>query len=541
MRNRSAERSFWGWGWADRFPDEDGRRGLASHAAGLLGVTGLTPRPPPVLAEVVAGLPARAPIAVPADLAAFVTADPEARIRHTYGKSYRDQLRGFHGDYAAAPDLVATPRNEQEIEALLEMCGGRGIAVVPFGGGSSVVGGVEGGGAGRPVLSLDLTALDAILEVDPVSRAARLQAGLYGPALEAGLAPHGLTLRHFPQSFEFSTLGGWLATRAGGHFATLYTHIDDLTESIRMITPTGVWQSRRLPASGAGPSPDRLVLGSEGILGVITEAWMRLQAAPRWRASASVLYADFFAGARAARAVAQAGLYPSNCRLLDAREALLNGVAADGSSVLLLAFESADHAVVPWMERALALAVGEGGTCPRGAVYKERGSGEREGEGGRWRDAFLAGPYLQSALISLGVIADTFETACTWDRFTALHASVSDAVHEAMRRACGGGSLSCRFTHVYPDGPAPYFTFLAPGRAGAELEQWHIIKAAASDALLAAGATITHHHAVGRLHRPWYDRQRPDPFAAALSAAKGAVDPNGILNPGVLLPVSGST
>jgi alkyldihydroxyacetonephosphate synthase len=364
--------------------------------------------------------------------------------------------------------------------------------------------------------------------------------------LEAQLAAHGLTLRHFPQSFEFSTLGGWIATRAGGHFATLATHIDDLVESVRMVSPQGVWESRRLPGSGAGPSPDRMVLGSEGVLGVITEAWMRVQLRPRFRSQASVLFAEYPAAVAAVREIAQAGLYPSNCRLLDAQEAFVNGVSGEGHSVLLLAFESADHPLEPWMERALAIARAHGGECPDGPRHRVeaersdgvRADGGRAREGGAaesWRSAFLAAPYLQNALVALGVVADTFETACTWDRFPALHAAVVEGMQAAMQRVCGGGFVSCRFTHVYPDGPAPYFTFVAPGRPGGELEQWAELKRVASDTLLAEGATITHHHAVGRTHRPWYERQRPGPFALALRAAKAALDPHGILNPGVLV------
>jgi alkyldihydroxyacetonephosphate synthase len=254
-----------------------------------------------------------------------------------------------------------------------------------------------------------------------------------------------------------------------------------------------------------------------------------------------VTFDDFFAGARAARAVAQSGLHPSNCRLLDGIEAMLNGVPIDAppeaggvrAGVLLLGFESADHAVNDRIERALALAVAEGGRCPKGARHREASERGGDDTAEAWRQAFVDAPYMQSTLVSLGVIADTFETACTWDRFEALHAAVNAAVRGAMPG--GQGILTCRFTHVYPDGPAPYFTFLVPGARGEELERWTRIKRAASDALEENGATITHHHAVGRTHRPWYDRERPALFAEALRAAKRAVDPTGIMNPGVLI------
>jgi alkyldihydroxyacetonephosphate synthase len=397
-----------------------------------------------------------------------------------------------------------------------------------------VVGGVECPRDAAPgVVTIDMTALDRVVEVDPVSRAARIQAGARGPVLDEQLGAHGFTLRHYPQSYEFSTLGGWLATRAGGHYATIYTHIDDLCESMRVVTPRGLIATRRLPASGAGPAPDRLFLGSEGALGVITEAWMRVVPRPRWRASASVKFRRFADGVAAARALAQSGLCPSNCRLLDPTEAMLHRVAFDGTAVLLVGFESADHPLGPWLARALELARDAGGEVASGPT--ERDDSGRQGEAGSWRKAFLEAPYLQTALVSIGVLADTFETACTWDRFDALHAAITAAVEDALRRECGGGRLACRFTHVYPDGPAPYYTFLGRARPGAELEQWRAIKGAASEVLAGHGATITHHHAVGRVHRPWYDRERPPLYAEALAAVKRTLDPAGILNPGVLI------
>jgi alkyldihydroxyacetonephosphate synthase len=340
-----------------------------------------------------------------------------------------------------------------------------------------------------------------------------------------------LTLRHFPQSFQFSTLGGWIATRAGGHFATLYTHIDDLVESVRAITPSGIWESRRLPGSGAGVSPDRMLLGSEGTLGLITEAWVRVRPKPAHRASAGVLFPDFAAGAEAVRALSQSGLYPTNCRLIDAAEARITG-AGDGSAALLvLGFESADHNVEDAMSRGLAICSDHGGSWER----RRRGSGSQTGDAvSTWREAFLRAPYLRDTFIAMDVLSETFETAITWDRFPSFHESVLARASEAVREVCGTGSVTCRFTHVYPDGPAPYYTILAPVRRGEQLEQWDQIKRAASDAVIAGGGTITHHHAVGRDHRPWYDSQRPDPFVQALRGAKAALDPGGALNPGVL-------
>ena len=481
--------------------------------------------------------------------------DHYERVSHALGKAYRDVVRGFYGVFENPPDLVAFPRDESEIEAVLSWAEAEGAAVVPFGGGTSVCGGVEPRLGERPVVSMDLRRLDRVLEVDPVSSAARIQAGATGPGLEDQLREHGLTLRHFPQSFEYSTLGGWIATRAGGHFATLETHIDDLVESVRAITPRGTWESRRLPGSGAGPSPDRLLIGSEGILGVIAEAWVRVRPRPQFKSSTSVAFDDFGAAAAAVRAIAQSGLYPANCRLLDAAEAELTG-AGDGSAhLLILGFESAHHPVEAWMASALEIARDYAGTpgdirttSPTGRKYPymegNRPVGEQAGDGAvdTWRGAFLLAPYLRDTFVACGVLSETFETAITWDRFEELHATVMETTRRAVAEASGApadgpGSprVSCRLTHVYPDGAAPYFTVLAPAVRGGEVEQWDEIKAAVSEALIDAGGTITHHHAVGRDHRPWYDRQRPAPFAAALRAAKAELDPAGMLNPGVLL------
>jgi alkyldihydroxyacetonephosphate synthase len=374
--------------------------------------------------------------------------------------------------------------------------------------------------------------MSRVVEIDRTSRAACIEAGVFGPALEAQLRPHALTLRHFPQSFEYSTLGGWIATRSGGHFATLYTHIDDLVESLRVATPRGLLETRRLPGSGAGPSPERLFIGSEGILGVITQAWVRLQDRPRFRAGGAIRFADFFTAARAVRAIAQAGLYPANCRILDPQEAYNTG-AADGSvAILVLAFESGDHPVEAWMSRALECSADHSGTPEQPGAA----DGHREGAAGVWRNAFIRMPFAREHLVRRAIIADTFETAITWERFEAFHDTVKAATETAIREVTGHpGQVTCRFTHVYPDGPAPYFSFHALGQHGNLLAQWQAIKSAASEALIGAGGTITHHHAVGRDHRPWYDREAPGLFTVALRAAKLALDPQGLLNPGVLL------
>jgi alkyldihydroxyacetonephosphate synthase len=264
---------------------------------------------------------------------------------------------------------------------------------------------------------------------------------------------------------------------------------------------------------------------------VITEAWMRLQDRPRWHTTAAVTFDDPHAAVTATRTIAQAGLYPTNCRLLDPAEAFLNAGSSTSGGLLVLAFESADHPVDGWMARALAIANDHHGTV---VAHHER-TADATDPSATWRSSFLRMPYQRDALARRGVIAETFETACSWDAFDDLHAHVTDTARSAVERVCGTGVVTWRFTHVYPDGPAPYYGIYAGGRWDALVEQWDEIKAAVCDAIIARGGTITHHHAVGRDHRPWYDRQRPEPFATALRAAKAALDPAGIMNPGVLV------
>jgi len=538
---------FWGWGYADETLSATETARLDQLSA-LLGAAGEAV-PEPRLQDFELQAPR---IAAPTGLSFLLSATPYDRLTHAYGKSFADMARMQLRQVPRPPDWVAFPRSESDLEALLELATASGVALVPFGGGSSVCGGVEPdmGGDYAATISVDLQYLNRVVEVDRTSRAALIEGGALGPELETALKPHGLTLRHFPQSFQFSTLGGWIATRAGGHFATNYTHIDDFVENVRLLSPQGVLESRRLPGSGAGPSPDRLLIGSEGTLGFITRAWMRLQDRPRFRASASVRFPDMPSACEAVRAISQAALFPANCRLLDPVEAMMSGVGDGNTTLLVLGFESADHPLHAWMERALELVGDHGGNWDADAVARslKGGDGEaaaagehRKGDAGEWRNQFLRAPYYRNHLTPRGVIVDTFETAVTWDRFPAFYAGVMERVGTAIRKACGGEPvLSCRFTHVYPDGPAPYFTFYAVGSNDGDmasmLDRWCDIKLAANAAVTELGGTVTHHHAVGRDHRPrGYDEQAPALFREAFTAARSALDPQGIMNPGVLI------
>ncbi|NMT62774.1 FAD-binding oxidoreductase [Marinobacter orientalis] len=522
-------RNFWGWGNEDKAFDDRQISQLRQLVGLQFGDAELACQALPVLADL--DMP-DCRLQPPASLAPMISSDRRDRASHTYGKSFRDIVRGLAGDYRCAPDLIARPSTEQELLDVLDYASSIGAAVIPYGGGSSVVGGTEPRYEGnwKGTVTVDMERFNRIIEVDHQSRAAHIEGGIYGPALEDGLRPHGYTLRHFPQSFEFSTLGGWIATRSGGHFATLYTHIDELVESTRVVTPRGALETRRLPGSGAGPSPDRLFLGSEGILGFVTSAWMRVQERPQFRATRTVHFGEFLQGAEAVRRLSQSGLYPTNCRLIDAREAMINGIENGSKHLLIVGFESADHPVDGWMERALEIVTDAGG-----AVQANRQQKPDKDQAGDWRQQFIRAPYMRDGLIRLGLVAETFETAITWDRFEDFHRGVSETVNRVTREICGKALVTCRFTHVYPDGPAPYYTVIAPGRHGDQVKQWDEIKLAVMETLIDLGGTITHHHAVGRDHRWGYDRQRPELFAEVLKATKKTLDPGGMLNPGVLI------
>ena len=522
-------RSFWTWGLQADEPTDAQR---AEHAAELSALFGSEIVAPPVPRA--DDLKLRKPrIRVPDSLADFCFTDNYERALHSY--SADDRAPAVFAHFPNPPDVVAHPRTESELERTLEWCDSNGYVVIPFGGGSSVVGGVTPPEADA-VVTLDMDEFDSILEIDEASRAARIQAGVFGPHLENQLRPHGYTLRHYPQSFTGSTLGGWIATRSGGHYATNHTHIDEFVESVRMLTPSGWWESRRLPSSGAGPDPNRLAIGSEGILGVITEAWMRIQRRPVYRATAGVTFPTWEQSYEAARNIVQSKLWPANLRLLDP-ELSRDAAGMDGAhALLIIGFESAELPQDWNIRAAVGIARGVGGDVPDDEIVIDDGSGRPTGHSGAvgaWRNAFIN--IDEGLTAGLGLVTGTFETAVTWDNWPALDDHVRDLVGRALDDVCDGGSLNCRFTHVYPDGPAPYYTYAGAYRSGNYADQQAAIKKAASDAIIEAGGTTTHHHAVGRLHRPWYDQERPDLFAEVLRAAKKSLDPNSILNPGVLI------
>lgn len=528
-------RKFWGWGLKEADLNTESKKALVKRMEGLFDLSGLEISPPPKLEEIDIPEPK---LKIPDSLSDICSTDKIDRAFHTYGKGFPDIVRAYERDFKIAPDIVAYPRSEPQIVQILDWCSSQRVAAIPYGGGSSVVAGTEadvGDGYSGTVV-IDMKHIDRVLEIDKTSRAAKIEAGIYGPALEASLKPHKLTLRHFPQSFQFSTLGGWIATRSGGHYATLGTHIDEFVESVRMITPAGGIETLRMPGSGAGPSPDRFLIGSEGAMGIITSAWMRLQDRPTFRENASLLFPDFHSAGEAVRAVLQAGLWPTNIRILDSAEACFNNVHDGTEAVMVLGFESADHTLGAWMERALECCKDHGGVIPD-EEGGDTGARDRNKEGiaGAWRDSFIGMPYIWEALVSMGMISETYESAITWERFPEFHETVISEMKKVLDEVCGGGFISCRFTYAYPDGPAPYYSITAPSRKGSQLQMGAELKSAISDLFIKLGGTITHHHAVGRYHHKWYKQQRPELFGELLKAAKRTLDPAGIMNPGVLV------
>jgi alkyldihydroxyacetonephosphate synthase len=518
-------RKFYGWGFEDDHltPDEIAEQDRTWLR--FFGRDGFDASPAPQLNEIRLRPPR---VVVPPSLEPFCSTELHDRAFHTYGRAFVESVRMYDRDFSHPPDVVAHPENQQQLEQVVAWCGDVGATMVPFGGGTGVAGGLAPTSrSDTRSVTIDLGRMQRVVEVDRQSLAARIQAGARGPILEEQLKPHGLTLRHFMQSFEFSTLGGWIATRSSGHFATLYTRIDDMVESLVVVTPAGTIETRRLPASGAGPDPNSLFLGSEGTLGLISEAWMRVHKRPVHRSSFAVRFKDFLGGADAVRSIVQAGLHPANCRLIDGNEASASGATDGAAALLLVSFESADIPVEALASQARDYCLELGGKL------HDMDGGEAAS---RWRTSFFRLPYLREYFLPRGIISDTFESAITWDRFAAFHTEVLRATREAIREVTGrDGFVSCRLTHVYPDGPAPYYTVRALGTKGRLAEQYHAIKQAAMDTVIRMGGTTTHHHAVGRAHRRWYDQERPALFASALAAAKQALDPAGLLNPGVLI------
>ena len=530
---------WWGWG------DPGRRLTLPETAAAMLRDELGTAEPAArVELDQVAMPPARP---LPGELTdavnrASVLSSHEHRVRRAAGRGYPDLVRLRGGRLAAAPDAVVLPGTGEQVARVLAVCARHGIAVVPFGGGTSVVGGVEPiAGAHRAVISLDLRRMRSV-EVDRRSLTATLGAGLRGPEAEEALRAEGLTLGHFPQSFEYATIGGFAATRSAGQASSGYGRFDALVTSVRMITPAGEWRTLATPHSAAGPALRELIVGSEGVLGVITDVTVRVRPVPSARRYEGWIAADFEAGMEAIRALAQSARLPDVVRLSDevetrvslalsgaagARRALLDAYLRlrrrAGGCVVICGWEGDGEDV----ERRRSLA---------GRVLRSAGVVALGASPGRsWERGRFDGPYLRDELLDLGYVVETLETAHEWSRLDDLYGAVGGAIDRALRAGGTPGLVLCHLSHAYRDGASLYFTFVARRRPGEEIEQWREVKRAACEAIVGAGGTITHHHGVGRDHAPYMRAEVGDVGLEALRALKDRLDPAGIMNPGKLL------
>lgn len=532
---------WWGWGDPSVAPVLDG------EALGVLRerIGELEPWP---LARELGEFELPAAEALPRALVdavgeANVFADDEDRLRHATGRGYVDLARLRNGALEAAPDAVVVPPDSDALRRLIEICAAEGVAIVPFGGGTSVVGGVEPlrGSHGR-LISLDLGALQGV-EVDERSLTARLGAGLRGPEAEAALGRHGLTLGHFPQSFEYATIGGFAATRSAGQASSGYGRFDALVSSVRLLAPAGELTTLETPHTAAGPALRELVIGSEGILGVIPDVTVRVRPAPKVRRYEAWMAEGFAAGAEIVRGLAQGPGLPEIIRVSDEEEtegtlALSGPRGLSGSlfdrylglrglrrgALVIVGFEGDEESVA--RRRALTVrALREGG-----AAYLGQAAGRA------WEHGRFQGPYLRDTLMGMGAMVETLETSHTWSRFGELHEAVGNAIRTALEGQGTPGLVFCHLSHAYADGASLYFTFISRARRGAELEQWAAVKRAASEAIVAHGGTITHHHAIGRDHAPYMEAEVGRTGLDVLRAVKEQLDPAGIMNPGKLLP-----
>jgi alkyldihydroxyacetonephosphate synthase len=536
---------WWGWGDPEHPP------GLPSHALDFLRETvGLGAKPcPPVALEHVR-LPA---CSIDADAlevlreivgSSNVRGDHADRVAHAAGRGYPDLVRLRAGAPESAPDAVLYPSTHAQLRALLAACARLSIAVVPFGGGTSVVGGVEPlRGEHRAVLALDMRRMAAVLELDGESRIVKVQAGAFARALEQWLSRRGLTLGHFPQSFEYVTLGGCAATRSAGQASTGYGRFERIVHGLRLVAPAGDIELPAPPASAAGPGLRELLVGSEGTLGVIDELSLRARAAPAERVYEGVFFESFSAGARALRELVQHHAAPEVARLSDERETRMS-LALAGTGGAKGRLGRAYLGARGYRDGCLAIfgfegeprEIAERRARAREIVRRCDGLPVGRSPGRAWLESRFAAPYLRDELLTHGVMVETLETATRWSNLCTLHARVSTAIERALR-ACGtDGLVMCHVSHLYETGGSLYFTFLARQRAGEEIAQWRAVKAAAGAAIVDGGGTITHHHAVGRDHAPWMEREIGAEGLRALRAMKAELDPDHIMNPGKLLP-----
>jgi len=531
---------WWGWGDPSITPELDGP--ALETLRERIGELRSASAPPELAGFDLPPAPTLPPVLIEAVGEENVFTGNEDRLRHATGCGYVDLARLRSGKLDAAPDAVVLPADAAEVKRVLEICATEGVAVVPFGGGTSVVGGVEPlRGSHDRLISLDLTRLRAVA-VDRRSLTARLGAGLRGPEAEAELGKHGLVLGHYPQSFEYATIGGFAATRSAGQASSGYGRFDSLVSSVRLVAPTGDLETLATPHTAAGPALRELVIGSEGVFGVIPDVTVRVRPAPRQRRYEAWMAESFEAGAEIVRRLAQGPGLPDVIRISDEEETEVSlalsgprGLAGSlfggylgirrrrGGSLVVVGFEGEEESVA----RRRALSVRE---LHRGsAVYLGQSAG-RSWEHGRYQ-----GPYLRDTLMGMGAMVETLETSHTWTGLAGLHAAVGGAIRDSLAGQGTPGLVFCHLSHAYADGASLYFTFISRSREGAEVEQWRQVKRTACEAIVAAGGTITHHHAVGRDHAPYMEAEVGRTGLDVLHAVKQQLDHAGIMNPGKLL------
>lgn len=545
-----------GWGWTARADDLAAREELWSWLASELGMPSLLATPAHPFEELAIAESRLSP----GERGSFVAILGADRVRddaferasHARGKSYHDLLCLRAGDLGELPDAVLYPRGAEEVQQILAFAGEGGIAVVPYGGGTSIVGGVNASSGGlHAVVSLDLSAMDRVVEIDSMSGVATVEAGISGVSLEKSLAARALTLGHFPQSFEFSTLGGWIAHRSAGQLCNRYGGPQEWLLSARLATPKGALATEEFPASAIGPRLTDLIIGSEGVFGVITEARLRVRPAPESRAYQGYLFRDFASGITAVRQAMREDVPAAMLRLFDAREtgfyramddigraptiakrladAYLELRGFDSRAALMIAAFEGTRRSVAAARRSFHAIAGR-----LGAVSLGNGLGER------WLKDRYKGPYVRDSMLDRSLGADTLETAATWSRLPALYAAVRSTLESTIRQTApypaSRGIVMCCIGHAYPEGASLDFTYIFPRAFDGEIAQWQAIKKAATDAVIAYGGTLSHHYGVGQEHLPWMATQMSPLGGDVLRAIKRTLDPNGILNPGKLIP-----
>ena len=562
---------WWGWGTLDRTFPLEGRPRFWPMLKGWLGLPDDLRHRPPVPLEEIDLRPSRLDDPMLVSLRRLlgeeaVRTDKRARVEHSCGKAYRDLVRVRAGVVPNPPDAVVYPADEGQVAAALAWATERDIAVIPFGGGSSVLGGVEPEPGERPTITLDMARLDRLVSLDRTSWTARIQAGARGPEVEAQLNEQGFTLGHFPQSFEFSTLGGWIATRAAGQTSTGYGKIEDLTQAVRLVAPAGIVETRNTPATATGPRLLRALVGSEGTLGVITEATMRVRPRPPLQDYRAFLFHHLEDGIAALRELLQHGPRPTIARLSDPPETASLAVMAHehrglrslfdramggyltGKGYRLVDEEMTDRATPGAMDLSTVsvfLLLGYDGQPGPVREHWRRALPVCRDHGGlalgraaaeSWKRDRFAQPYLRDTLLEAGVMVDTLETATSWSNLAHLYEEMTAAIRSGIQASGGGpGFVMTHISHVYEWGASLYTTFLGRQVTGREIEQWWEVKRAATESILAAGGTLSHHHGIGRDHAPWLEEEVGPVGMAALRALKRAFDPAGMMNPGVLL------